>query len=129
MEGESIIGYQFSIIGDELMVMIYRLSVIRHFVSGIRHPASFLSAVNCHLSSVNCHLSSVNGQLNLHLLPQNLQRRFRYYKSTIEEPDQDGNATYDNKDDNGWKKLWCENSIKDIMSKQPASDQRQRNSG
>jgi len=59
MEGESIIGYQFSIIGDELMVMIYRLSVIRHFVSGIRHPASFLSAVNCHLSTVNCQLSSI----------------------------------------------------------------------
>ena len=48
MEGESVIGYQFSIIGDELMVMIYRLSVIRHFVSGIRHPASFLSTISCY---------------------------------------------------------------------------------
>ena len=40
MEGESVIGYQFSIIGDELLVMVYRLSVIRPFVSGILHPAS-----------------------------------------------------------------------------------------
>jgi len=65
MEGESIIGYQFSIIGDELMVMIYRLSVIRHFC--IRHPACILHPAsissNRQLSTVNCQLSSIITEL------------------------------------------------------------------
>ena len=64
MEGESIIGYQFSIIGDELMVMIYRLSVIRHFVSGIRHPASFLSTVSCYGLSNTSYRHFVSGILH-----------------------------------------------------------------
>jgi len=54
MEGESIIGYQFSIIGDELMVMIYRLSVIRHFC--VRHPACILHPASI---SSNRQLSTV----------------------------------------------------------------------
>jgi len=65
MEGESVIGYQFSIIGDELMVMIYRLSVIRHFC--IRHPACILHPAsissNRQLSTVNCQLSSIITEL------------------------------------------------------------------